>query len=185
MTTVVIAENRVVTDSLATQGDFIVSYDFVKARIVGDYIVTGAGRASSLVKFFTWVEDTLLHETLQDTHPYASVNFPEDMVENDFIGAILCPDGVVVIHEGGGAKLIKQQPVILGSGDYFATAALDAGATPERAVEIATLRDVFSGGEVVTYQIEETAPIPPLVKEDLNKLTKKQLIDMLTETGIE
>jgi ATP-dependent protease HslVU (ClpYQ) peptidase subunit len=162
-------------------GGFISGYDFVKARIIGDYIATGAGRASSLVKFFDWVEDVLLHENVCQQNPNVSVNFPENLTENDFTGALLCADGTVIVYEGGGATLQMSQPLSLGSGADYATAAMDAGASPERAVEVAILRDVYSGGDVVTYEIDtHVEDTPTIDKESLKKYTKQQLIDMLT-----
>lgn len=185
MTTVVVANNRVVTDSLACIGHTKTNYDAVKAMVVGEYIIAGAGRMTSIYKFFDWFQDKLSHEEALQKYPYLNVIFPADLVEQDFTGVVLLADGGVLIYEGGSAALESTQPVTIGSGGEFALAALYAGAEPEEAVEIAIKMDCFSGGGIVTYEIEEPVVIPQLVKEDLNKLTKKQLIDMLTETDIE
>ena len=64
----------------------------------------------------------------------------------------------------------------VGSGADFALAALDAGATPEEAMEVAKLRDAFSGGETFIEEIEEQLE---LTAEDILNFSKEQLISML------
>lgn len=180
MTTVVVSDNRVVTDSLACVGTTKVDYEAVKAMVVGDYIIAGAGRMTSIYKFFDWFQDKLSHEEALIRYPYLNVILPADLVEQDFTGVVLLSDRGVLLYEGGSAALESKQPVTIGSGGDYAMAALYAGATPEEAVEIAIKMDCFSGGDVVTYKIEEPEPTPQLEEAVLSKLTKKELINLLT-----
>lgn len=62
----------------------------------------------------------------------------------DFEGLILQPDGTLLAIEYDGTYFEHPLPAAIGSGLRYAYGALDAGATPEKAVEIACGRDSFS-----------------------------------------
>ena len=181
MTTVVIHDNKVYCDSQATAGSMISDYDVDKAVNLGQCIVVGAGRWSHVVKFQNWVADNVMAEIAQQEHPYAQVQMPEEMVEDDFQGAILYPDGVVVMFEGARDSYECNQPVFLGSGTSFAAGAIAAGADGVQAVMAAIQLDPYSGGDVKVEGFEE-AP-QPLTKESLSELSKEDILAKLFPEG--
>ena len=177
MTTVVIHDNKVYCDSQATAGNMITDYDAEKALNLGQCIVVGAGRWSHVVKFQNWVADNVMAEIAQQEHPYANVQMPEEMVEEDFQGAILYPDGLVIMFEGARDSFECSQPVFLGSGGSFAAGAIAAGADGVTAIEAAILLDPYSGGDVKVEGFEEQPN--PITKETLEGLTKDEILSKL------
>ena len=177
MTTVVITDNKVYCDSQATAGGMITDYNVNKALNLGHCIVAGAGRWSHVVKFQQWVADNVLADIAQQEHPYVNVQIPEELVEEDFQGAILYPDGVVVMFEGGRDSFECEQPVYLGSGSSFAAGAITAGADGETAVQTAIYLDPYSGGDVKVEEFEKQAA--PVTKESLAELSKEEILEKL------
>lgn len=177
MTTVVIHDNKVYCDSQATAGNMISDYDVDKAVNLGQCIVVGAGRWSHVVKFQNWVADNVMAEIAQQEHPYAQIQMPEEMVEEDFQGAILYPDGVVVMFEGARDSYECNQPVFLGSGTSFAAGAIAAGADGVEAVMSAIQLDPYSGGDVKVEAFEEAKE--PLTKETLSEMSKEDILATL------
>ena len=177
MTTVVITDNKVYCDSQATAGGMITDYNVNKALNLGHCIVAGAGRWSHVVKFQQWVADNVLADIAQQEHPYVNIHMPEELVEEDFQGAILYPDGVVVMFEGGRDSFECEQPVYLGSGSSFAAGAIMAGSDGETAVQAAIYLDPYSGGEVKVEEFEKQAA--PVTKESLAELSKEEILEKL------
>lgn len=70
---------------------------------------------------------------------------PFDGKDDELDILVLCPDGRVLAFNHTGRCYEAGTPACAGSGSQFAYGAMDAGADPRRAVEIATIRDHGSG----------------------------------------
>lgn len=177
MTTVVINDNKVFCDSQATAGSMITDYDVQKAVNLGTCIVVGAGRWSHVLKFQDWVAECVMAQIAQQEHPYVNINMPEEMVDDDFMGAILYQDGVVELFEGCKDSYETSQPVFLGSGGAFAAGAIKGGANGVAAVEAAIHLDPYSGGEVKVEEFAEGKR--QITKEELASMSKEDILKTL------
>jgi ATP-dependent protease HslVU (ClpYQ) peptidase subunit len=185
MTTIVVKGLEMASDSRCTSGDFIESDDYVKIKRIGGCLVGCAGSALSSLKFQDWFTTQLEHQAASEAFPFLDILMPEDMVEKDFIALVLYDTGEIYEFYGTASVFpISGEYTAIGSGKQYALCALDTGCNIEEAIRVACKRDIFSGGEMQLFSLEPVA-LPQLVKEDLNKLTKKQLIDMLTEADVE
>jgi hypothetical protein len=79
---------------------------------------------------------------------------PKPKLSKDFVGLILKSDGSVRLVYGNWNYSRAILPAAIGSGDMLAVGAMMAGASPQRAIEIAIKRDSLTGGE-----IESLSPI--------------------------
>lgn len=122
MTTILVKDNKMFGDGQMT-GGYISSYQTKKVVNFGGAIVGGAGRWSHVVKFHQWVYDNLLAEVAQQDHPYVTIAMPEKMVDDDFLGLVLYPDGKLIQFEGCDNSYEVEQPAAIGSGAEFAIAA--------------------------------------------------------------
>lgn len=177
MTTVVINDNKVFCDSQATAGSMITDYDVQKAVNLGTCIVVGAGRWSHVLKFQDWVAECVMAQIAQQEHPYVNINMPEEMVDDDFMGAILYQDGVVELFEGCKDSYETSQPVFLGSGAAFAAGAIKGGVNGVAAVEAAIHLDPYSGGEVKVEEFVESKR--QITKEELSSMSKEDILKTL------
>jgi hypothetical protein len=177
MTTVVINDNKVYCDSQATAGSMITDYDVQKAINLGSCIVVGAGRWSHVLKFQDWVAECVMAQIAQQEHPYVNIQMPEEMVDDDFMGAILYADGVVELFEGCKDSYETSQPVFLGSGSVFAAGAIKGGADGISAIKAAIELDPFSGGEVKVEEFAEGKR--QVTKEELLSMSKDEIIKTL------
>ena len=143
-------------------------------RSYGVWIVGGAGRWASVVKFHDWVYDKLLTEEAQSTYPETMVVMPEDLVEEDFAGLILYPDGRVIEFEGGGNSFEVNQPVAIGSGSPFAMACALNDIDGVKCIETAIHLDVGTGGEIQVERFPEEEE--PKTIEELQAMSKEELL---------
>lgn len=72
-----------------------------------------------------------------------------------FEALVLSPDGTCRTYNEECQSCSQQLPAITGSGGAVALGAMLAGASPERAVEIAAMRDQSTGG-IITVEYLET-----------------------------
>lgn len=147
MTTIVTDGRIIAADSLATAGNTKVMYAKDKIMVGGSdrggpAVFAVSGHAAMLPPLARWVERGMLDEPPKATGENSEWN--------------------LLIIDRGGARRIESGvphpfevsfPHAMGSGRDFALAAMDAGASPERAVEIAISRDVWSGGEIQVVDI--------------------------------
>ena len=176
MTTILVKDNTMFGDGQCT-GQYISSYNTKKIANFGSAIVGGAGRWSSVVKFQQWVYEILTAQAAQEDHPFASVMMPEDMVEDDFIGVVLYPDGVVIMFEGCKNSYEHEQPLAIGSGADFAIACAHNGLDGETCIKTAIHFDTGSGGEI---QVEGFAEEEPIVSvEDMQDWSKEEILAYL------
>ena len=180
MTTVVINDNKVYCDTQATAGNMITDYNVKKALNLGSCIVVGAGRWSHVLKFQDWVAECMMAQAAQQEHPYVNIQMPEEMVDDDFMGAVLHQDGVVELFEGCKDSYETSQPVFLGSGGCFAAGAIKAGSDGVAAIKSAIELDPYSGGEVVVESFSEGKR--QVTKEELLNMSKEDIIKTLYPT---
>jgi 20S proteasome alpha/beta subunit len=72
--------------------------------------------------------------------------------------ALTSDGGIMVISDNGNGGVLKEESkynYALGSGRFFALAAMDTGMNAEQAVEYAMTRDCFTGGNVNVYFWED------------------------------
>lgn len=182
MTTVAYRNGVMVADGRVTAFDRIEGDDFVKVFNINGLLVGGAGSATSIMKFVDWVEKLTQTQIAQSLFVDGTVNIvpPENIKEEDFTALIVSEeDGIVQYY--GGENFIRwdKEYVAIGSGADYALAVMDAGFDAEKAVEIAMQRDVYSGGQItkVTFDdIDDDGLFSHMTEEDLNKMTKKELI---------
>jgi hypothetical protein len=179
MTTVVINNNTVYADGQSTS-TMITSYNVKKIVNIGKAIIVGAGRYSHVVKFHEWATDMIEAGHAQEAFPHVAIGMPEKMVDEDFLGAVLYPDGVVVLFEGCDNYYEVEQPVFLGSGGDYAAGAIHSGADGVTAIEVAIKLDPFTGGEIQVESFEEE--LEPLSREDLEIMSKEDILDTLFGT---
>lgn len=179
MTTIIATKTKILSDGKTTVGSRVDDYDFKKVRKIGDYLVGGAGRLTSILTFFSWFEQNLQCQAAQEAIPGLMIQSDPDKDDEDFVALVVHPDGKIFIHEGADPRRafpIDREYTAVGSGADFALAAMDAGATPEEAMEVAKRRDAFSGGETF---VEEQDEVIDITDEDLRNFTKEQLLNML------
>lgn len=179
MTTIIATKDKILSDGKVTLGGRIDSTNFKKVRKIGDYLVGGAGRLTSILAFFQWFEENLRCEEAKEAIPGLVISVHPDKEDEEFVALVVHPDGKIFLHEGNDpsrAYPIDEEYYCVGSGSDYALAALDAGATPEVAMDVAKNRDAYSGG--ATF-IEERDEIIDLTEEDIRAFTKEQLVNLL------
>lgn len=184
MTTVAIKDNSVACDSQVTVGYTISSLEGEKVAKINGCIVAGAGSYSQVIKFRQWFTEHSDALIAQQDNPTVNIPLPQALQEGEFYGVVLYPDGDLILYEGRTDVGIPQkQPFTIGSGSDFALAAMKSGKTAKEAVEIAISLDVFSGGDIKVYELDDE--LPELTKEYLEGLTKEQIINELFGTELE
>lgn len=181
MTTIIATKDSILSDGKVTVGARVDQLNFCKVRNIGNYLIGGAGRASSITKFFDWFATKVHAEDLQSMSDILVIDIPQDERDEEFTALIVTPDGRILIHEGNDVTRVLEcggDYYAIGSGSDYALAALDAGATPEAAMEVAKYRDCYSGGETFKVEFEEQAVIPE-TREEASELTREQLLDIV------
>lgn len=136
-------------DGLCTGNGLKHSFAVAKVRkLSGGRIVGMCGDTYAFDSFVTWIEDG------------AQLGHPIDLGD-EFEALVLHPDGSVRSYDGKGRTIPQEAPAVAGSGGAIALGAMLHGATPGEAVNIASKRDVHSGGrikvEYLTPRLEEAA----------------------------
>jgi len=139
MTTIVVSRKQqmMVSDSLSTGG---VNSRIQKIFEVDGQLVGFSGHVTHGLKFVEWLR--------HGTHP----QFVYDKDENTFDALVLNDDGIFFYDRELVPMEILDDVYAIGSGASFAMGAIDAGAGPVKAVEIAANRDENSGGPVVVIR---------------------------------
>lgn len=160
-------------------GQHISSYKTKKIVNLGTAIVGGAGRWASVVKFHQWVCENLVAQAAQEDHPFANIMMPEDMVEDDFMGLVLYPDGTVIMFEGCKNSFEHEQPVAIGSGADFAIACAHNGLDGKVAIKTAAYFDTGTGGDIQVEDFDNEEDEPLYSKEDFEDKSKEEILAML------
>lgn len=144
MTTIVVCNDKVYSDTQASMDSLVIANDYDKAQLIGDQIVAGCGAMRGLSLFIQKLTG-------------CSDSEGSDELLNDFTGITVNRNypGKVFIWENGCDPYAISQPATFGSGDMIAMGALEASGDPVKAVEAAIERDVFSGGEVRCVEFED------------------------------
>ena len=179
MTTIIATKTKILSDGKVTVGSRVDQLNFKKVRKIGDYLVGGAGRLSSILTFFAWFEQNLQCQAAQESIPGLMIQSDPDKEDEEFVALVVHPDGRIFIHEGNNparAFPIEADYYAVGSGADFALAALDGGCTPEEAMAVAKMRDAFSGGDTF---VEEQEELVEITDEMLREFSREQLLNML------
>lgn len=126
-----------VADSRVTGG---VHFKSKKIFQIDGKLIGIAGTMTHALKFVEWV-----------THG-TPMNFVYDKEACSF-DALVMDGGFLIHYDNELAPIVVDEPYYaIGSGAEYALGAMDAGASPQRAVELAILRDECSGPPVVTVK---------------------------------
>ena len=124
-------------DSQQQDGACIDPVDAVKLYRVGDHVAGCAGEPTQYLQFLEWFRD-------RGDQPTLNENFSVLTMGSD--GVLWWDRNCVGVRVG--------KPAAIGTGQPFAMAAMLAGASPKRAVEIAMKLDESSGGTVRTMRLK-------------------------------
>ncbi len=144
MTTIAANRSEMAADSQATRDSgLIVSYSDRKVRRIGGDIVACQGAEDQIAVFEEWYEDG------RDPKQAPA----EDLQEN-FAALVLTAGGRLFKWFRLCVPVEVHEPFIaIGAGDEIAMGAMAAGATPERAVEIACRLNMYTGPPVVVERL--------------------------------
>lgn len=142
MTTIVYHKGVIAADGRITVGNEIASDSRCKMHKIG-----GA-------YYFFGGEDIVLDEI--------EANGGIDDLEtcSDSWNAIIYRGGKVYLAGSDDGQIFMElirddDPTAIGSGAAYATAAIDMGATPRQAVEMAAKRDSATGGNIMEWQLDD------------------------------
>lgn len=187
MTTIAYRDRVLASDGQVSWGDRIDNYNLKKVRKINGCLVGGAGRLASVLQFFDWFQEWSDAQQVQGDAPHVKVFVPEGINDEDFIGLVIFADEIAFMYEGGkkSYQLELNGYFAIGSGSDYALAAMDSGASAEEAVAVAIKRDVYTGGEIFT---EELDPEPQeLTREMAEGMGKEELIKLIfgEDVGLE
>lgn len=138
MTTIATDGLGVAADGRLMRNDIIVSNSREKAQRLPDGSLLGcAGDSVDVEAFVKWLASG-------GKRPKPS---------DKFSALHLTQDGLFYYSETGDG-IPCDPPFAIGSGCEVAMGAMDAGATPQEAVELASERDPFTGGKIVCLELE-------------------------------
>lgn len=181
MTTIIATKTKILSDGMITVGDRVDALNFKKICKIDGHLIGGAGRLSSILTFFRWYSEKLRCERAREEIPELSIDIAPQQNDEEFIALVVHPDGTIYIHEGNDPsrsyRIGDVDYYAVGSGSDFALSALDAGATPESAMEVAKFRDTHSGGETFVEELDEADLI--LTEEDIDKLSSEEMRNLL------
>jgi ATP-dependent protease HslVU (ClpYQ) peptidase subunit len=141
MTTIVVSQKQrtMVADSLVTGGGPAVTS--IKIFEVDGKLVGVCGTLTHCIKFVEWMK--------HGTPPV----YAYDKEVNTFEALVLSADGLTYYDKELVAIELFDDVVAIGSGSAFAIGAIDAGASLQKAVEIAADRDEYSGLPVIVRKL--------------------------------
>lgn len=145
MTTVATDGKTMAADGMAISHGTIVEHGLSKVIRLDDGTLVGtAGQRSDGDAFKAWLGGG-----------------ERPKIKKPFEALVLRPDGSCTYHcEHDLEGLTTEFPAAIGSGMDFALAAMDAGASPRRAVEISIRRSPHSGGEVTVLTLGKSSIAP-------------------------
>ncbi len=157
MTTVAYRDGVMAADGRGNVNGRIVSSVDVKIRRLSDgSLATGCGSSAIIATYLKWLEDR--------STPRPSLMSVVDKEDGATV-FVVRKDGRIERHEPDGIEVEPEDLPFFscGSGAMAALAAMHMGAGSKRAVEIACLCDVYSGGRIITMTIDgedERSPEP-------------------------
>jgi ATP-dependent protease HslVU (ClpYQ) peptidase subunit len=143
MTTIATDGRSMAGDGQREQNDTIVDTHAVKVCRLRDGLIVGTcGDVAAGLMLIEWLS--------------------EGGAEPDFDGKVnallLHPDGSVDMLDRNCKPIRVSVPVAIGSGMDFAIGAMEFGASPEQAVEIASRRDPNTGGSITVLERADLQP---------------------------
>lgn len=143
MTTIVTDGHSMACDGLITSGDTIIENDRNKIFKLKDGSIVGfAGNTFNWQELIKWFE----------TDPIIRGKWPK--VTGNCAIIHLLTDGSVLTYDEEGRTWSRPSKNAIGSGRNYALGALDAGLPAVRACNIASLRDVHSGGTIRVLHLD-------------------------------
>jgi ATP-dependent protease HslVU (ClpYQ) peptidase subunit len=138
VTTIATDGKTLAADGLVTDQETIVSTNASKVRRLPSGDVVGvAGKLVDTITFARWLKD-------------GERGKPDVWDKSEAL--LLRADGAVFWIDSDGHFAEAPRIAAIGSGAVFALAAMDAGAGPKEAVEIACRRDIHSGGTIIVME---------------------------------
>ena len=128
-----------VADAQMTDGNVVTKY-YGKIRRIGEWIVGGAGNPEDLELFFRW---------------YANPTTRPPALSKNFEAVAIGRDGIFAYGRRMIPMKIEEPYYAVGSGFSLALGAMEAGASVEKACEIACKRDAYSGLEIIKLELEK------------------------------
>ena len=143
MTTIAYRDGVLAADSLVTCGggaDGFVS----KARRIDGLLTAASGSTVHAERFFNWLAGGAPGDC-------PLVGLPENSRTN---GLVVLPSGRLRVwcHEGSWDFTPLRGFYALGSGTDYAIGAMEMGADAERAVQVATIHDIATGGPITVLR---------------------------------
>ena len=142
MTTIAVRNGVIAADSTINDGGLHVGR-VVKLHRISCGVMAGAG---------DWIEIMMIRDWLDERGP-GDKSPPEQLKGSKASILLLCNNGRLLCYEGQSGFEIEAPFQAIGSGSSIALGAMAAGASAERAVEIACEFDTTSGGPVATEKI--------------------------------
>jgi ATP-dependent protease HslVU (ClpYQ) peptidase subunit len=145
MTTIATDGETMAADGLSTVVGTIVRTKCRKIlRLPDGSLFGGAGDSGQIATLYEW-----LCKPVDERGDYPQIK--------EVAALVLRRDGTALVFDNlsNGHGDDVEFPMAIGSGEQYALTAMDAGATPEEAIRIASKRDPHTGGEIqVEYFIE-------------------------------
>lgn len=183
MTTIAVDKDLVMAaDTQASVGGRRVQHPVNKIFQVHGYTIGVAGRYSEALAFIEYLEEALERSRIQQL---TYISIPEAAMEefDNFHAIMLTPDGQLFEFEDSRFSVPVEAPHAIGSGSDYALAALECGCNAEEAVRVAIKFDVYSGGDVTVVKPQKEQA--QVTREELSKLTKKELLDRICGDDIQ
>jgi len=135
MTTIVVTKQAIYADSMCS---YTIPFKVVKIARIGKSLFAGAGDLDDLYKFFEWRRGNGDAPCFDDG---------VDIVE-------VCADGIFL----WGKKLVRlpmtEDVYAVGSGSTYAMGAMEMGATPQQAIEVAAKYDPQTSSPVNVVKLK-------------------------------
>lgn len=142
MTTIATDGKSMAADSRGCANNIVRNDSEVKLhRISGGRITGCSGTIGAAKAYIAWLDK--------------NDGSAKPKVDDGFRALVLHPEGRIEVHCNDEMPDIAQAPAVLGSGGSLALGAMLAGASPAEAVEIAAMRDPFTGGTITELSIED------------------------------
>lgn len=140
MTTILATHEAMWADNRVCDGEMIHPNPHPKVVYENGWLIGIAGHLHAITLYRRWA-----------ARNFAIGMGPRELEDDGSAVLALSATGLLTFERG--IPIWGRPPEAIGSGSYFAVAALKAGADPRRAVEIAIDLDPYSGGEACEYRL--------------------------------
>lgn len=140
MTTIACDGKSMAGDGRACRNDLIVNEAAVKVhRLADGSLFGGAGDKHELQELRAWLD-----AGAQGSPPKAK----------DFAAFVLKRNGELWYHTDRSVPVLTEAPNAVGCGEELAIGAMEAGASAQQAIEIASRRNTSTGGKITALHLE-------------------------------